>query len=947
MRSLLLFVLCVPFGCFAQTERDSLESLLPHLENDSAKVKIYQKLFFKTFRSDLDTAMYYALEAEKLSKEIGYLRGLGNAKRFKSFAYSGLGEYDKATVEMDSALIIYQQVGDSILILDAMVESARITQDKGLYEESITAYLDALSLARSINNEDSEARIHNYLGGIYNTQKQYKQAIDSYSKALEIVRRNNIIRGVSACLTNLAAVYSNMGDNTKAVEFGKEALEIKRELKDVLGTARVLDNLANAHCRLGNYDQAEIYAQEASILAQQIGDPTLANNITNTQACIAFEKGDYQGAVSITREIEDRIGASTNLELQVKTYRRLYEAYGKLGQFEEAHSYGLLWQMMSDSVYNTQKLAITNELEAKYQNEQRSREIELLESEKELQELQLTQRENERNGIILISVVILIFAGLIYNQFRIKKKANKQLRELDKFKSNFFANISHEFRTPLTLIQGPIEQLEQNPEEPLEPDTLRMMRRNSGRLLSLVNQLLDLTKIDEGTLKLEPMEGDILKCLRTAASSFNSLAAQRNIDYRVSIPGRSLWTSFDRDKLEKILYNLLSNAFKFSTDGGIIEFNAVYKDGELQIQVSDYGRGIAAENIPHIFDRFYQVDSSSTRKQEGSGIGLSLSKDLVTLMDGTITVSSEEGKGSFFMVHIPIVEIETRQSSAQQTEEHSGMEQKAATKTFEFEDSERRDLPLILLVEDNPDMRAYIKGHLKKHYRVKEAFDGEEGLKLAMANPPDLIISDVMMPRLDGIELCKKLKTNIATSHIPIIMLTARVGIDNKIEGLETGADEYLAKPFQITELSARIKNLIDQRKKLREFFAKNSMHNLPEDMNLTSADQRFLDKVFELLEEHYTDSSFGVPQMQSELGMSNTQLYRKIKALTGERPGELLRNYRLKKAAYYLNQNADTVTQIAYQVGFNNLSYFAKCFKSLYGIAPSSYSPQYSQNRA
>ncbi len=360
MPRLLLFVLCMPLCCFAQTERDSLESLLPDLKNDSTKVKVYQKLFFKTFRSDLDTAMHYAIEAEKLSKDIGYLRGMGNAKRFKSFAYSGLGEYDKAAIEMDTALIIYRQVGDSILILDAMVESARITQEKGLFEEAITEYLNALSLARSIGNEDSEARIHNYLGGIYNSQKQYEQAIDNYSKALELVRKNNIIRGVSACLTNLAAVYSNMGDNAKAVDFGKEALEIKRELNDVLGTARVLDNLANAFCRLANYNQAEIYADEAAELAEQIGDPTLINNIANTQAFIAFEKGDYERAVDLTRKIEDRIGASINLELQVKTYRRLYEAYGKLGQFEEAHSYGLLWQMMSDSVYNTQKLAITN-----------------------------------------------------------------------------------------------------------------------------------------------------------------------------------------------------------------------------------------------------------------------------------------------------------------------------------------------------------------------------------------------------------------------------------------------------------------------------------------------------------------------------------------------------------------------------------------------------------
>lgn len=298
------------------------------------------------------------------------------------------------------------------------------------------------------------------------------------------------------------------------------------------------------------------------------------------------------------------------------------------------------------------------------------------------------------------------------------------------------------------------------------------------------------------------------------------------------------------------------------------------------------------------------------------------------------------------MVHIPVVEIETRKSTREDEGVQPG-QQRGKAEVFEFEDSERRELPLILLVEDNPDMRSYIKGHLKKNYRVKEAHDGIEGLEMARANPPDLIITDVMMPRLDGIELCKKFKTDIATSHIPIIMLTARVGIDNKIEGLETGADEYLVKPFQINELLVRIKNLIEQRKKLREFFSRNSVSAIPDNIDLTPPDQRFLDKVLQLLDANYADPDYGVPQLQSELGMSNTQLYRKVKALTGERPGELLRNYRLKKAAYLLNQNADTVTQIAYQVGFNNLSYFAKCFKSLYGVAPSSYSPQYAKNSA
>ncbi len=512
----------------------------------------------------------------------------------------------------------------------------------------------------------------------------------------------------------------------------------------------------------------------------------------------------------------------------------------------------------------------------------------------------------------------------------------EKLLELDKAKSRFFANISHEFRTPLTLIKGPIEQLEQNFSEKLSLDTVKMIRRNANRLLNMVNQLLDLSKIDEGSLKLAPTEGDVYKCLRAAASSFNSHAAQRNMDYRVEIPTTVLWASFDRDKLENIVYNLLGNAFKFSGDGSEITFSSKYTEYGLQIRVSDSGKGIPEDKLPFIFERFYQVDDTNIREKGGSGIGLSLSKDLVELMDGTITVSSIVGKGTFFKLQLPIQEIKTRFKKAEVIETFDDV--KLISKPFEFTKTDKRTLPTILLVEDNNDMRHFIKEQLIKFYRVKEAINGETGLKRAIANPPDLIITDLMMPKMDGIELCKKLKTEVHTSHIPIIMLTAKAGMDNKIEGLETGADDYLTKPFASKELLVRAKNLIEQRRKLRELYSNKEVQIDPMKITVTSIDQKFLEEVLALLEENYWDSDFGVPKMQEAMAMSKTQLHRKLKALTNEAPGELLRNFRLKRAAQLLSQKADSVTQIAYKVGFNNLSYFAKCFKELYGVSPSSY---------
>lgn len=549
--------------------------------------------------------------------------------------------------------------------------------------------------------------------------------------------------------------------------------------------------------------------------------------------------------------------------------------------------------------------------------------------------LKLRSRQLKAQNEALEKLIAIRTSEVQHQANQLKIQAEK-LQELDKAKSRFFANISHEFRTPLTLIKGPIEQLEQNFSEKLNMETVKMIRRNANRLLNMVNQLLDLSKIDEGSLKLSPTEGDVYKCLRAAASSFNSHAAQRNMDYRVEIPSIMLWASFDRDKLENIVYNLLGNAFKFSSDSSKISFIAQYTEYGLQIKVSDAGKGIPADKLPFVFDRFYQVDSGNTREKGGSGIGLSLSKDLVELMDGTITVSSEMSQGTSFTVQLPIQEIKTRQKKT--VENNPRIEKLAIKKPFTLTKTDKRNLPNILLVEDNADMRRFITEQLTQFYKVTTAVNGEVGLKKAITDSPDLIITDLMMPKMDGIELCKKLKTDLHTSHIPVIMLTAKAGQENKIEGLETGADDYLTKPFDGKELLVRAKNLIEQRQKLRALFSNRELTVDPKKITVTSIDQKFLGQVLELLETNFSDPDFGMSQMQNDLAMSKTQLHRKLKALTNEAPGELLRNFRLKRAAQLLSQKEDSVTQIAYKVGFNNLSYFAKCFKELYGVVPSAY---------
>lgn len=525
-------------------------------------------------------------------------------------------------------------------------------------------------------------------------------------------------------------------------------------------------------------------------------------------------------------------------------------------------------------------------------------------------------------------------------------KAEK-LREVDQLKSRFFANISHEFRTPLNLIDGPARQLAAGMVEDVR-ETGRMISRNSQRLLRLVNQLLDISKIESGQMRLHIAQGDIGETVRGVAASFESTAARRGIEFSVETPEQPIYGWFDGDAIEKILANLLSNAFKFTESGGEVSIRVHRNDAPMygvDVTVSDTGIGIAPGQIGKIFDRFYQVDDSYTRAQEGTGIGLAFAKELVDLHQGRITVESEPGKMSVFTVFLPlgredyhaddIVEHDARSTRALAVQDATEAEESADGENAEPD--QNHDVPLILVVEDNADMRRYIRSHLARDYRVDESLDGGSGLKRAFETIPDLIISDVMMPKMDGFELCRRLKTDERTSHVPVILLTAKAADGHKLEGLETGADEYLIKPFDAQELLVRLRNLIEQRRRLRQAFQRELVVR-PSGIVVSSADERFLKKVFEVVEQHLSDPDLDPFVLAESVAMSRSQLHRKLRALTGYSTMDLVRHFRLQRAAELLRKKVGRVSEIAYEVGFNNLSYFAKQFHKKYGVNPSEY---------
>ncbi|UCG28105.1 MAG: response regulator, partial [Bacteroidales bacterium] len=440
---------------------------------------------------------------------------------------------------------------------------------------------------------------------------------------------------------------------------------------------------------------------------------------------------------------------------------------------------------------------------------------------------------------------------------------------------------------------------------------------------------------------------------------FASLAEKKKIDFTYHLPVKKLVTWFDPDKLEKILNNLLSNAFKFTSEGGKIKItvslvpaknkkSTLTDKNTLLLTIEDTGRGIPKDQLEKIFDRFHQVENAKTPETVGTGIGLSLTKELIDLMLGEIKVESQSGKGTTFFVWLPLGKEhlsewnftirEARPDPLKKIPEAGEViEEEKYTEDVSQDEPLEYDLPLVLTVEDHEDIRTHIRENLEGSFRVMEAGDGLTGLDKAIENIPDMIITDLMMPGMDGIELCKKLKTDERTSHIPVIMLTAKASVEDKLEGLETGADAYIVKPFSIKELRLRVSKLIEQRKILRERYSKEVTLE-PGDIAVTSADERFLQKTLACIEEHMGDSDFDVRQFQDEMSMSRMQLFRKLKALVGYTPSEFIRNLRLKRAAKLLDQDYGNVAEVCYEVGFNNLSYFAKCFKELFGVLPSEY---------
>ncbi len=566
---------------------------------------------------------------------------------------------------------------------------------------------------------------------------------------------------------------------------------------------------------------------------------------------------------------------------------------------------------------------------------------------------------------LVYMLLALGFVALVYRQIiqrmrirtalEVERVEARQWQDLDRLRKRFFSNVSHEFRTPLTLLRTPLQRLREAPDSG-NAELFAMMSRNADRLGQLIDQLLDLSRLEAGRLPLHWGCNDVTAFLRTLITGFEPLASEGGIDLQVRIPEDPAVLWFDADLLEKVTVNLVTNAVKHTPPGGRIVVNSTVAatprshpipvdPGSAYLRTEGFSRGLClsvantGSYIPPaehelVFDRFQQLAGGG--RAGGSGLGLALVKELVSLLEGSVHLSSDSERGTCFTVELPLF-LEPPSRKAGEPCQPADAATPAAETTTEEEEAASSGRQQLLVAEDNQDLRQYLAQSLGSSYNVLTAVNGEEALQLALAEIPDLVISDVMMPVMDGLELCRRLKTDWRTSHVPVILLTAKVGIENRLTGLEHGADDYLAKPFDSRELMARIANLTALRRQLQERYADRVKSLDPDPLPVTSMDDRFLERCREIIDEHLEDD-LSVAAYAREVGLSRGQLHRKLKALTDLGPREFIRSHRLHRAAELLRGRYGNVTEVAYSVGFKGLSHFTRCFREQFGITPSSY---------
>ncbi len=776
---------------------------------------------------------------------------------------------------------------------------------------------------------------YNSIGEIYlNIYKNKEVAIEYFKKSHEISQQTNYISGINHFNSLLGKIALEEEKYDQAYNHFKQLLDYSIYVKDTVNQYHNLISLADIEIRLKKFNDAFLKIEKAIEYYKSIGDTVSLSNAHLTMAELELERERPSEAEKYL------VFSSQHQDVLISFNHKLKLLKNKVRYFELSKNYkqALNFQKTYDSLKNilsekrSQKSFI--ELEQKYRTNEKTQQIVILKAQNELKD---EQQLYQRNLFIISGSALVLLSVGLFMLYRNRQKTNDKLRDLDVLKSNFFANISHEFRTPLTLILSPIQKkLSENiPEE--DRKIFQQIKANNDRLLALVDQLLDLAKIEAGKLKLNVHQGDILTLIGSLADAISYDAEKKNIHYLRNIKSEDNSTYwYDSDIIQKVVLNLLINSLKYTPPNGTISLDVFVKENILYIEVKNTGEGLTKDQLNKIFERFYQ----SNQNAEGSGLGLSLIKELIILHKGNIEVYSIPNEWTAFKVTLPIGKNYFKKQDIVSKIDTSKYIPDEISETSHEEITEElinNEKPILLIVEDNQNVSKLLNSLFNEKYQIINAKNGKEGINKALEHIPEIIISDIMMPVKDGIELTQTLKKDERTSHIPIILLTAKAGEENELKGIETGADDYITKPFNNKILISKVDKLIQTRKELRKRYRQELILK-PKEIAISDPDVYFLQKVQDILDLQLVQNSFNVDEFSKAVGISRMQLHRKIKALTGLTASEFIRDQRLRLAADLLKKSDTNVSQVAYTVGFNDHSYFTRCFRETYGSTPSEY---------
>lgn len=890
--------------------------------------------------SDMDSLARLQMRLEREGDMLGSivaLRVLGDAQRNES-------AFDDALTTHSEGLKQAETIQDTLEWVRALNNVGTDYRRMGILDIAQEYHYQAWRLCKVTTDTSfvalkNQAKSLNGLGNIYLTLGNYERADSALRKALVVEQELGSMVGAAINYANLGSIFEHRGEVDSAWVYYRYSMEANQKAGSTLGIALCHSYFGSLYEQAQQYDEAAREYEAGYQLMQDSKDEWHKLNLLVALASIHSATRDDVQMLYYLEQARSNAEKIQDKEHLADIYTLYYQYYKRHGDWQAALTY---YERATEMKQNTLDMDKFNRMQNTSLTIERNIQNRKMNKAKITLEHERAERRIENVTFAVIALLLLGFFGFFLYIQRIQRRNHKELKKMSSMRETFFTNITHEFRTPLTLILGLSQELQQEESEQIRERAESIERQGQG-LLTLINQLLDISKIKSSVGDPRSCRGNVTAHIAMIVDSYRDYASSRDIEL-IYQPQDQVEMSFVPDYVNKVFNNLLSNAFKFTPPQGKISITLWRADDSVYIDLSDTGHGMDRETVEHAFDPFYQAESDS--KHIGTGIGLALVKQIVQASKGQISIESKLGEGTTFHIIVPII---NDQAAPQQTLSAATNMPLLPHQETDLQDSEceQDESCRLLVIEDNHDIAHYIGSQFEDHYSVSYATDGEEGFRKAVEFVPDLIITDLMMPGVNGLELCRQIRSNEIVNHIPIIVVTAKVSEEERIRGIEAGADAYLTKPFNTTELRMLVERLLDSRKTLRQKFAqiviKGQEPDESETNKLKEADITFLTKVAALVDQQISQNkNTNVEEIASSLYMSSRQLYRKLKALTGYAPSAYILRLKIRKACELMDADAEmSLTDVAYQSGFDTYSNFSRSFKNICEVSPSKYRDQ------